>query len=97
MSSKDIAIVAVTIEDREDGGLRVHSDSLPGLILSGKKDQVLKAIAPAIAALIELTGKKVVAVHQARNLGEVLKEPSPRTTNVHVHCEQFVVEFAQAA
>lgn len=45
--------VTITLEDREDGGLRVYSDDLPGLILShSDRTKVGSDIVPAIDALI---------------------------------------------
>ena len=47
-------IVKVKVEDREDGGLRVTSDELPGLMLSGKnRTQIIFAIEPAVRVLLE--------------------------------------------
>jgi len=52
-------IVQVNIAGREDGGVRVWSDDLPGLILSGKVPiKVLTAIEPACRALLEYKGIK---------------------------------------
>jgi hypothetical protein len=53
-------IVNITIEDREDGGLRVYSKELPGLILSGAtKAKVLSAIEPAVRTLLAMKGQHV--------------------------------------
>lgn len=50
-------IVNVTIEDRADGGVRVYSDDLPGLILSGRERiKVIADIEPAARALLEYKG-----------------------------------------
>lgn len=47
-------VIKVFIEPREDGGIRVRSDDLPGLILSGKnRIAVLKDIEPAAKVLRE--------------------------------------------
>lgn len=51
-------VIGVTIEDREDGGIRVYSDDLPGLLLSGKnRVSVLADIEPAARAILEYSGK----------------------------------------
>lgn len=43
----------VKIESRPDGGIRVSSDDMPGLILSGpNRKSILAAVAPAIEALL---------------------------------------------
>ena len=98
MTRQTFAVVTVTIEDREDAGLRVYSDDLPGLILSGSnKDAVFQNIAPAIRALFERKGLLDVTVHATRSLDDVLKNSSPRAVDMHVQHEQFVVEMAEAA
>lgn len=92
-----LTIVTVTLEDREDGGLRVYSDDLPGLILSGPdRDSVSEKIAPAIQALFEYKGFRGVIVRAAQPLNAVLKKASPRDVALHVH-QQFVVEMPEAA
>jgi len=87
-------VVTVTLEDRGDGGLRVFSDTLPGLILSGadKKD-VCACIIPAIGAIFEHKGLKVSQIRPSTPIVDVLKRPSPRNMDMHVNHEQFVVEF----
>lgn len=45
----------VTLEERPDGGLRVYSDELPGLILSGPvAAKVIRDIEPAARVLMRL-------------------------------------------
>lgn len=45
-------IATITLARRFDGGLRVYSDELPGLILSGSRpDAVMTDVLPAIEAL----------------------------------------------
>lgn len=49
--------IKVMIEDRPDGGVRVWSNDLPGLILSGQnRMKILAAIEPAARALLEFNG-----------------------------------------
>jgi len=46
--------VTITLEPREDGGLRVYSDDVPGLILSHKNQlAVLYDIVPSLLTLLE--------------------------------------------
>jgi len=46
--------ITIVLEDREDGGLRVWSDDLPGLVLSGRdRLKVGSDIVPAVDALVE--------------------------------------------
>lgn len=50
--------VKVTIENREDGGVNVSSDDLPGLILSGcNRLGIFAAIEPAARAILEHRGE----------------------------------------
>jgi hypothetical protein len=94
--SRQLTIVSVTLEDRTDGGIRVTSDDLPNLILSGtKREAICAAIAPAIQAVLERKGVKVASVKPGKPFSEVLKEPSPRELDMHV--QQFVVELAEVA
>ena len=93
---REMMVIPVTLEDRPDGGLRVTSNLLPGLILSGgNKPAICDAIAPAIRYLLEAQGLRIVAVYPGVELAEVLKSPSPRDVNMHV--QQFVVELELAA
>jgi len=50
-------IVKITVEDRDDGGVSVHSEDLAGLILAGKnRIAILKAVEPAARAILEHKG-----------------------------------------
>lgn len=98
MSQLTYSVVTVTLEDREDGGLRVYSDDLPGLILSGEdREKVASRIVPAIRALFEYKGFQAVVVHPAQPVAEVLKSASPRDMDMHVQHGQFVVELLRPA
>jgi hypothetical protein len=95
--SKQVTVVTVTLEDRPDGGLRVSSDTLPGLMLAGSnKHAICEAIAPAIRAIFETKGYKIVNVLPNTPIKDVMREPSPRTLDVTV-VQQFVVEYQDAA
>ena len=51
-------IIKVFLEDRDDGGVRVWSDDLPGLILSGRdRVKVLADIEPAARTIMEHKGE----------------------------------------
>lgn len=92
------SVVTVTLEDRADGGLRVFSEDLPGLILSGTdKTQVCNAIAPAIKALLEFNGANVKAVEASQPIRDVIRQPSPRDLDMHVKHEDYIVIFANHA
>jgi predicted RNase H-like HicB family nuclease len=73
-----ITTVTVTLIDREDGGLRVRSVDLPGLILSGKdKAAVCASIAPAIEALLKHKGLNPRSIKPSKALDAVLGLPQP--------------------
>lgn len=97
------AVVTVTLEDRPDGGLRVFSCDLPGLILSGPdKNVVVKQTITAIKALFERMGHKAIHVHPAHSPAEALKRPSPRDVSMTVQgvtpqLERFVVEYREVS
>jgi hypothetical protein len=95
MDMARLTVVTVTLTDREDGGLQVHSDDLPGLILSGSDRSVIAAaIIPAIQAIFKHKGMDVT-VRPTKPIAEVLQSKSPRDVDVHV--QQFVVELPEAA
>lgn len=93
-----VTVVNVTLEDRPDGGLRVSSENLPGLILSGPdRAAVVDCIIPAIEELFARRGRDVMQVRPAEPIEDVLEAPSPRDVEVHVRYRQFVVELERAA
>lgn len=92
------SVVRVTLTDRADGGLRVHSEDLPGLVLSGpSQQQVCERIAPAIKALLEHKGIQVVSVSAGQSMPEVLGQGSPRDLDMHIQHGIFVVVLAKQA
>jgi hypothetical protein len=91
----ELTVVSVTLADREDGGLRVYSDDLPGLILSGAdREHTCSLITVAIQEIFAYQGVDVT-VRPAKPLSDVLKSASPR--NVDMHVQQFVIEMKIAA
>jgi hypothetical protein len=76
--------------------LRVQSDDLPGLILSGSdKKQVINLIVPAMTALLQRLGFSDFNIHPTRTVGEIMDCANPQKLDMHV--QQFVVEYAKAA
>lgn len=54
MENTPDAIIHLNLKRREDGGLRIWSDDVPGLMLSGKDESaVLRDVGPALAVLFE--------------------------------------------
>lgn len=89
-------VIAVILEDCKDGWLRVRSDDLPGLILSGPdREEVVGCIAPAICTIFEHYGHSV-KVRESQSASSLLNGPNPRTVDMHVE-HRFVVEVAEAA
>ncbi|CDX23605.1 hypothetical protein MPLB_300007 [Mesorhizobium sp. ORS 3324] len=92
----EFTTITVALHDRNDGGLRVRSDDLPGLILSGdNKEAVIGMIIPAITALLQHAGLRDFVVHQSRSVTEILGRENPQSVDMHI--QQFVVELAAAA
>ena len=55
--------VVVTLEDRENGGLRAYSDDIPGFVLSHSDPvAVLKDIEPALEEILSYRLKRPVIV-----------------------------------
>ena len=96
MHENEFATITVSLLDREDGGVRVQSDDLPGLILSGSdKEQVVKSIIPAISALLENLGFRDFHVYPSRALSEIMETENPQ--NLDMHVQEYVVKYAKAA
>jgi len=103
--------VCVSLEDREDGGLRVTSADMPGLILSGPdKETVTRKIAPAISALFKAAKGLEVTVIPTKSVAEILDGENPQTVDMdvcttdsnprvthNIHKQVFVVELRRAA
>lgn len=94
----DLLTIAVTLEEREDGGLRVSSRSLQGLHLAGAdRERVWGMIPSAITTLLELNhGVRVQSVRPTKTLAEACAK-LPGDVEVHVEPERvFVVELLAA-
>lgn len=51
--SEDVEVITISISRRLDGGIRVWSDDLPGLVLSGSDPEtVMSDVWPAIQVLL---------------------------------------------
>ena len=97
MSEQALYFVKVALEDAEGGWLRVWSDDLPGLILSGAdRLDVCDSIKPAIRALLEHKGFKNIRVREAKPIAAALERPSPRFIDVNCQYEQYAVELEAA-
>jgi hypothetical protein len=59
--------ITVTVTDREDGGLRVRSPDVPGLILSGSvedRQRIWDMVGPAVKRLLQVNrGLQVLDVY----------------------------------
>ena len=105
MAAPRFMVVKVTLDERDDGGLRVSSSTLPGLILSGSDPKhVFSCIAPAITALLKRKGIAPVHVECAVSPSSVLDGGFPCDVDMHVRSihsktteQQFVVELPQTA
>jgi len=102
MVTLELTIVTVTLEDRDDGGLRIFSDDLPGLIMSVKnRDGIEAKIVKAIEILFDYKGYKGVRVRSTIPIQSVMQQEGPHDVDMHVQHErrqeQFVVELPAAA
>lgn len=104
MTLNNITVVNVDITEREDGGIRVSSRDLPGLLLSGdNKEAIISSIAGAIEAIFEHRGYMNIKVDMARPVNEIMNGGTPQDVDVCVnheqinHFEQFVVAMDLAA
>ncbi len=103
MAAPRFMVVKVTLNARDDGGLRVGSSTLPGLILSGSdREHVFACIAPAIVVLLKRQGVSPVHVECAASPSSVLRSSLPCDVDMHVRSldagsYEFVVELPQAA
>jgi hypothetical protein len=103
MSPRKFIVLSVTLAGREDGGLNVSSDDLPGLILSGaNREKIAAAIAPTIKAIFEHRGFREVVVHHGTPIADAMRPEGPERVHVRVEhasieTEQFVVEVAALA
>ena len=75
MSSESIVKITVTIEKREDGGLYVYSDELPGFVLSNKNARaVFGDIEPALSVFLSQKFDRTLAVKPLVGIREALEE-----------------------
>lgn len=96
MTGHKFTTVTVQLEDRPGDGVRVYSQQLPGLILSGAdKESILKQIVPTIERLLAHIGLTNIVIHPSRPLTSVMNGDNPQEWDVHV--QEFVVEYDQAA
>jgi len=101
MSPHTFIVLSVTLSGREDGGLNVSSDELPGLILSGSnREKIVAAIVPTIRAIFEHRGFRNVQVHHGTPVAAVLssdKDALIRGAHARGETEQFVIELGALA
>jgi hypothetical protein len=85
MMSESVVKVTVTFERRDDGGLYVYSEDLPGFVLSHRNAKaVFKDIEPALSVFLSRKLDRELAVKPLVGLREALEEngliePLPNT------------------
>jgi hypothetical protein len=103
MSSREIsaaytlpAKIVVIFERRHDGGLRVHSEDVPGFLLSHKNwDAVLKDVIPALEGILSgLCGEPIVVRPLTRLREDQI--PVPRDLRRSVQREYVTIPAAAA-
>lgn len=96
MSKNNVTVINVRLERRDDGGLRVSSSDLPGLILSGPDaEEIVGQIPVAITALLERMGIQCVKVLSATPLDHLLQGKADASYQQQFLCGQFVVELPE--
>lgn len=91
--------ISIRISEREDGGIRVWSDDVPGLVLSGPdKDKVLGDIGPALKALVTHNGNiELREDHPAARLFETSAAEITRLRTENAAMRDALEPFAKAA
>jgi hypothetical protein len=75
MNEESIVRVTVTLEKRQDGGLYVYSDDLPGFVLSHRNARaVLSDIEPALSIFLSKKLDRTLAVKPLVGLREALEK-----------------------
>ena len=73
MTASTVVSVTVTIERREDGGLYVYSDDVPGFVLSHlDAHAVLADIEPALSVFLSDKLDRKIIAKEVTNLRELL-------------------------
>ena len=80
------SIITVTILHRPEGGIRVKSKDIAGLILSGENDEeVARSIAPSIHALLKAKGIPAISVEPDIPLADIVNGVRPNDVAVSIH------------
>jgi hypothetical protein len=75
MTNEPVVKITVTIEKRDDGGLYVYSNELPGFVLSHKNPQlVYKDIEPALSVFLSNKLDRTLAVRPLVGFREALEQ-----------------------
>jgi hypothetical protein len=75
MHSESVVKITVTFERRDDGGLYVYSNELPGFVLSNRNAKaVYKDIEPALSVFLSRKFDRELAVKPLVGLREALEE-----------------------
>ena len=75
MTSESIVKITVTIEKRDDGGLYVYSDELPGFVLSHRNARlVYRDIEPALSVFLSQKFERALAVKPLVGMREALEK-----------------------
>ena len=94
----DVQKLVVTLTDREDGGVHIHSLDVPGLHLSGADRAATWSKVPeAVKALMAANkGRRVLQVYLPA-FEAAIGGPSPRDVAVHVRSTAVYVELEPLA
>jgi hypothetical protein len=95
--SKQMAVVIISLLDRRDGGLRIYSETLPELLLSGpNKRDVYACVKPAIRTIFAQHGHMVTAISARKPARSENALISSKNSDFKLE-QQFMVEYQDAA
>lgn len=94
MRQTEMTTIPVQLVDRSDGGLRITSNEVPGLLLSGRgRQHVWDIVGPSLKGFLE--ANHGYAVTQVFYPSTTPGEPAPPESDFHV--EQFAIADRRAA
>jgi hypothetical protein len=75
MNNESVVKITVTIEKRDDGGLYIYSDELPGFVLSHRNARaVYRDIEPALSVFLSQKLDRTLAVKPLVGIREALEK-----------------------
>jgi len=90
------AKIIVTLESRDDGGLRAYSDDVPGFVLSHpNREAVLEDIRPVLETILSAMWGVTVVASPLRSLKQIEDDVDDKVTIPDAHiCPKEYVAYA---